>query len=248
MMLTFAQNIKRDDLIVANKGYNEVVGIGVVTNEYLPPTSAINPLRANHDTHRRHVLLVDWVIIRTTYVPPPAGKKHFFVQSAVASLDSEIVASIAAAYANAYPNDQRLGRQLKSLFGLSSIPRPDKSADIPNLDISASIKGEGRRKLVQHIIRERDQELVNRKKKMARSLSCEVCGFNSESCYGVPYCEVHHIKPLAKLKEGTETRLEDLAIVCANCHRIIHSENPPIGINRMKKLIRQHRSERDRPR
>jgi hypothetical protein len=58
-------------------------------------------------------------------------------------------------------------------------------------------------------------------------LHCEVpgCGFDFEHIYGENgrgYAEVHHLQPLSN-NEGLElTTLRDLAVVCANCHRMIH--------------------------
>ena len=59
-------------------------------------------------------------------------------------------------------------------------------------------------------------------------LVCEVpkCGFDFEESYGKlgkGYAQVHHLEPLSKSpKEGKVTKLSDLAIVCANCHVMIH--------------------------
>lgn len=92
-------------------------------------------------------------------------------------------------------------------------------------------------KLVTHLRRERRQDLVRFKKANAVSLACEVCGFDSFKKYGIDYCEVHHLTPLSELETESETTLEDLAIVCANCHRVIHSENPPIQLLALKKII-----------
>jgi len=33
--------------------------------------------------------------------------------------------------------------------------------------------------------------------------------------------KAHHKIPLAQLSENTETKLEDLITVCANCHRVL---------------------------
>lgn len=56
--------------------------------------------------------------------------------------------------------------------------------------------------------------------------NCEVCGFNFEETYGAwgkGFAEVHHIIPLAEFKERKKTDAKkDLAILCANCHRMIH--------------------------
>lgn len=88
-------------------------------------------------------------------------------------------------------------------------------------------------KLVTHLGRERRQDLVRFKKANAVSLACVGCGFGSFKKYGIDYCEVHHLTPLSELETESETTLEDLAIVCANCHRVIHfrkSTNTAIGL------------------
>lgn len=39
---------------------------------------------------------------------------------------------------------------------------------------------------------------------------------------GEGYIEVHHLKPVASLGSGGKMKLSDLAVVCANCHRMLH--------------------------
>ena len=56
---------------------------------------------------------------------------------------------------------------------------------------------------------------------------CQVCDFDFELTYGkwgTEFIEVHHITPLAELKgEQQETNpREDLAVLCANCHRMVN--------------------------
>jgi len=63
--------------------------------------------------------------------------------------------------------------------------------------------------------------------KKHRTLSCEVrgCGFDYLATYGElgrDYAQVHHLKGLVGLSKGRRIRLEELAIVCANCHVMIH--------------------------
>jgi 5-methylcytosine-specific restriction enzyme A len=52
------------------------------------------------------------------------------------------------------------------------------------------------------------------------------CSFDFEKSYGKlgkGYAQVHHLDPLSKSpKEGKFTKLSDLAVVCANCHVMIH--------------------------
>ena len=61
-------------------------------------------------------------------------------------------------------------------------------------------------------------------------LFCQVpgCGFDFEMVYGelgTGFAEVHHLRPLGELCQPFSTTLADLAVVCANCHRMIHRNN-----------------------
>lgn len=91
---------------------------------------------------------------------------------------------------------------------------------------------EGRRRIVAHLRRERSQKLIAGKKRAVSSLACEACAFKFEDKYGElgkTYCEVHHRKPLAETDE-VETTLADLAILCSNCHRMIHRTEPMLSV------------------
>src|SRR5690606_19764194 len=60
------------------------------------------------------------------------------------------------------------------------------------------------------------------------TLACEACGFDFEKVYGdrgSGYIECHHVVPLHEAGEG-RTKLSDLALICANCHRMIHRRAP----------------------
>lgn len=96
-----------------------------------------------------------------------------------------------------------------------------------------------------HRSRERDRRLVEKKKKEAvaagRRLECEVCEFDFGRRYGEVgegFIEVHHTKPVSKLKPGEKTRLADLAVVCANCHRMLHRKSLALGVLDLKALLR----------
>ena len=88
---------------------------------------------------------------------------------------------------------------------------------------------EGGKRLVLHWKIERSPELARRKKENVQRelgcLACECCGFDFASFYGPAgegFIEVHHRRPLHTLTEVTVTTLEDLAVVCSNCHRMLH--------------------------
>lgn len=94
---------------------------------------------------------------------------------------------------------------------------------LPDDDQDASAT-EGKALLVRHLRRERNAALREKKIRRAKTLDCEVCGINFGHVYGdrgEGYIEVHHTLPLHVSGETT-TRLNDLALLCSNCHRMIH--------------------------
>ena len=109
-----------------------------------------------------------------------------------------------------------------------------------DVDIHKHVATEGKQRLVAHLQRERNQTIVRKKKKSAASSQCEVCGFDFAEVYGIAskgYCEVHHLVPLADAEGGKETKLEDLAILCANCHRVVHLKNPPHTLEEVRLML-----------
>ena len=91
---------------------------------------------------------------------------------------------------------------------------------------------EGRLLIRRHVVYERNPSLRKRKlaavRRAGAPLACEACGFEFEQMYGERgkgYIECHHIVPLHVGGRG-DTRLSDLALLCANCHRIIHARPP----------------------
>jgi 5-methylcytosine-specific restriction protein A len=103
---------------------------------------------------------------------------------------------------------------------------------------------EGRLLTRLHITRERNAKLVAEKKKAAFKLhgrlACEACGFDFSKVYGergAGFIEAHHLRPLHQIAPGTKTRLEDLVLLCANCHRIIHAGKPWLSFSELTALI-----------
>lgn len=140
----------------------------------------------------------------------------------------------------------RIGKQISVRKpGISAIPTYvrvlDQNTSLRgDLDIHTLEVDEGNRQLVVHLVRERNQTLVRRKKKFATSLHCEACTFSFAQAYGeqaAEYCEVHHLVPLAEAERSTRTKIQDLAILCANCHRVIHLRNPPYTIEELRGML-----------
>ncbi|MGW3338360.1 HNH endonuclease [Streptomyces sp. NPDC001009] len=105
-------------------------------------------------------------------------------------------------------------------------PQPDEE------DESGTTAVEGRLLVRWALARERNPKLRARKIQQARrihgTLRCEVCAFDFARAYGdlgEGYIEVHHVTPL-HVAGMAETALDDLACLCANCHRMCHRNSP----------------------
>jgi hypothetical protein len=93
----------------------------------------------------------------------------------------------------------------------------------------SAIEGEIVQAMIQHRRREQRlrEERIQQVKEATGRLRCEVpgCGFDFFEVYGEigdGFAHVHHLQPLGDRSEPSQTRLSDLAIVCANCHAMIH--------------------------
>lgn len=125
------------------------------------------------------------------------------------------------------------------------VERDSLTISLPDVEeINISVR-EGGKKLITHFRRERNLRIVNEKKRQALAsqhrLKCEVCGFDFQYFYGdrgSDFCEVHHISPLSNTEREVETSLADLAIVCSNCHRMLHRQ-PFITIEKLRTEIRR---------
>jgi predicted HNH restriction endonuclease len=115
-----------------------------------------------------------------------------------------------------------------------------------DLDLRPTVFPEGRRILRQHLSRERNRTLVLAAKTDFRGkhgrLYCEVCEFDFAQVYGElgdDYIEAHHTVPLSQLGGVTSTRIEELAMVCANCHRMLHRGDPILSVSELRRLVGQ---------
>lgn len=92
-----------------------------------------------------------------------------------------------------------------------------------------------------HRRRERDPRLVVACKKLAMKkhgrLHCWACGFDFAATYGdfaEGIIDCHHTKPVHTLEPGATTKVADLALLCSNCHRVIHSQRPWLTLEQLR--------------
>jgi hypothetical protein len=228
----FVDEVKVNDVVIASKGYNDVLGIGVVTSEYLPPKSGRNPLRSDTSTHRHHVRLVNWIIAKSVHL---TGNR-FFIQSTIWPLNDAKLNRIQQVYAAAHPDLKTKLEQVLIGYrnGVSGV-LPEEVPDARDL-----IEGAVHKITVNAY--ERNPEA--REKCIAtHGTACCICGFNFGATYGPDaegYIHVHHLRALSEVNgEYVVDPIEDLRPVCPNCHAAIHLGGGCRSIAKVKKLLRR---------
>jgi 5-methylcytosine-specific restriction enzyme A len=80
--------------------------------------------------------------------------------------------------------------------------------------------------------------------KMYHGTRCQACSMDFAERYGPlgsGFIEAHHLRPISTLEEGVAVRFDvasDFAVLCSNCHRMIHRTKDPSDLDALRKLIR----------
>ncbi len=97
-----------------------------------------------------------------------------------------------------------------------------------------------------HKRRERNPKVISIAKETYRrkngKLTCQACGFNFEKVYGqtgIDFIEGHHIIPVSEMEDGHITKPEEIALLCSNCHRMIHKKRPWLTMKNLKTLLKK---------
>lgn len=116
------------------------------------------------------------------------------------------------------------------------------SADIPeNLDDTDPNDILERRRYHRHQKIERNSK-ASKAAKRELGYICQGCAFDCERIYGErgkELIEAHHLIPLHTLKEGETVSMnpkKDFAVLCSNCHRIVHRHRPMLTVDQLQKL------------
>ena len=157
---------------------------------------------------------------------PDVGPQPLDVRGAITGPLSEVQVD-APASGNSIPDHVALAL---SEAWAAHLGKDDDSLGRGDPELGA-MEGELKRRFVNHRARERALREAKLQQVGLASpdgrVRCQVprCNFDFEAVYGAlaaGFAHVHHLRPLAEALTPTVTKLEDLAVVCANCHAIIH--------------------------
>ncbi len=103
---------------------------------------------------------------------------------------------------------------------------------------------EGKPKLRTHLYRERNPKVTRKAKQDFKEkhgrLFCQVCGFDFQKQYGdigEDFIEGHHTLPVSDMHEGETTKADDIALLCSNCHKMVHRKRPWLSMENLKEIL-----------
>ncbi|WAH37036.1 HNH endonuclease [Alicyclobacillus dauci] len=223
---------KLDKLILFNNGTGAVVGIGDI---------ALNPIQSTktsayfwNDPKFEHIIMIhnfSRCNVRSSVIWNDLGYASTFHDNGVTVPNDDIIRNLLVRFGS-------LDYYVTHLLTIHS----DTTTKVV-IDEDTYIEGKG--KLVLHKVKERNPAVIRAAKDHFKSnhngrLFCEVCGFDFERTYGEigeDYIEGHHIVPLSALTAETLTSVDSIALVCSNCHRMLHRQNPPLSIEQLQRAM-----------
>ncbi len=126
--------------------------------------------------------------------------------------------------------------------GITELNKSDERSSIESNDEECEFP-EGKVLYRWHRLRERNNSAITKFKEISEKqgkLNCIICGFDFHKVYGdigKGYIECHHTIPVSEYKLKKITRIEDLVLVCSNCHRMLHRKRPWLSIEELTSLI-----------
>lgn len=158
--------------------------------------------------------------------------------------------SIANKYANGSLLDSEMFNADEAKNYLSREKFSQEFRVVDRLEVAIAIEDdesaypEGKERYSQHRSYERDSNLAKKaKKKRLHStgkLQCDVCSCDFRVMYGElgkGFIEAHHTVPVAKLRGKRKTNLSEMALVCSNCHRMLHRGETLLSIKELRSII-----------
>ena len=126
-------------------------------------------------------------------------------------------------------DSERLQLLEKAIYGMKK-----------TIDAKEAIEGD--RYKAEASFRKRSYALIEAKKAQSDG-HCEICRFSFRESYGLTDrdCLVaHHINPIAERSKASKTTLDDIALLCPNCHAVIHSFDKLLSLEKLKHIVKSN--------
>jgi predicted HNH restriction endonuclease len=81
--------------------------------------------------------------------------------------------------------------------------------------------------------------------KVKAKYTCAACGYKPSALLGdrgKRSIEAHHVDPIAMRRvddrrNGREATEQDIAVLCANCHRLVHADDPVLTVTALRAIL-----------
>ena len=184
-------------------------------------------------------------------VPPERNSVHYDLVIENRRYPPKFIISLAIKFATGkeYPAGDFNAVEAKSYFernGYTVIDRrKEAEASVVSEDDESAFP-EGRESFKRHRHLERDGSMPRKAKakRLAETgkLECDVCSLDFHRVYGdlgYGFIEAHHKLPVSEIKGITKTKIGDLALVCSNCHRMLHRGKQLLSVADLKRRIHE---------
>ena len=123
------------------------------------------------------------------------------------------------------------------------------AVELPEVDAEGIFGVEGRLLVRMHVYKERDRTFAGMVRKHYKSrdggrLVCQACACVPTEVYGPAgdsCIEAHHRIPIEQLQPDSVTVVSEMAMLCASCHRVVHSKRPCLAVEAVHELVRSNR-------
>lgn len=182
-------------------------------------------------------------------VPTERNSVHYDLVIDGKRYPPKYIVSLATKFATGeeYPASDFNAVEAKNYFrskGYEVIDRRAEAEDVVVDEDDESAFPEGLESFKTHRHLERDGKMPHKAKakRLAETgkLECDICGMDFHRFYGElghGFIEAHHTVPVSKLNGAAKTKISDLALVCSNCHRMLHRGSTLLTIENLKGLV-----------
>jgi predicted HNH restriction endonuclease len=140
-----------------------------------------------------------------------------------------------------YERDQNENKRFELLVHSDFLLMNRASSVKNDIESNQHLYDEGFKREIIHEVSTRDRKLVKLAKETYGTICC-VCNFDFGKVYGSlgeGFIEVHHLNPISKGKR--KSSLNDVVVVCSNCHRMLHKGEEMVSVEKLKVIFnKQH--------
>jgi len=214
----FCEEMKKGDIILAMKGKTHLLGVGQAEDPYRFKVSGIK-ISKDYNFFR-HQRPIHWVI-KNEYEKAKSFKINY------------------GRFTILHVNHKKPLWSSLVRHELGFIPPTEiKQFDIKVKTAEEKAAKEGEQYKKEALFRKRNRQLIE-VKKASSNYRCEVCAMRFDERYGKigeEYIIAHHKVPIGSRKGSYKIRSEDIALVCSNCHDMLHKKDQlhPMPIKRLK--------------